>query len=132
MIIYMDEFFPTSQSRLKKLLKVINMDYENRDKHIHTMQQFFNDKLNELEEIRINTGKNVYEAKQEIANYVKIIESKKYPNGMKLSKDELKKVKRDKKTSLLFYQDNLSEYKRCTKDKKMFLKHLEILKQREW
>lgn len=49
MNIRMDAFFPTSQARLKKLLKVVDLDFEHREEIIQTMQQFFQDKVNELE-----------------------------------------------------------------------------------
>ena len=48
MNIRMDAFFPTSQERLKKLLKVVDLDFEHREEIIQTMQQFFQDKVNEL------------------------------------------------------------------------------------
>lgn len=50
MNIHMDAFFPTSQARLKKLLKIVDLDFEHRNDIVQTMQQFFQDKVKELEE----------------------------------------------------------------------------------
>lgn len=52
MNIRMDAFFPTSQARLKKLLKVVDLDFEHREEIMQTMQQFFQDKVNELADIK--------------------------------------------------------------------------------
>ena len=57
MNIHMDIFFPTSQARLKKLLKVVELDFEHRDEIFQTMYQFFQGKVNELEEKKISSGK---------------------------------------------------------------------------
>lgn len=47
MNIHMDAFFPTSQARLKKLLKIVDLDFEHRNDIVQTMQQFFQDKVKE-------------------------------------------------------------------------------------
>lgn len=80
MNIHMDAFFPTSQARLKKLLKIVDLDFEHRNDIVQTMQQFFQDKVKELEERRISSGKKAVEYKQKIADTAAIIESRKHPN----------------------------------------------------
>lgn len=39
MNIHMDAFFPTSQARLKKLLKIVDLDFEHRNDIVQTMHQ---------------------------------------------------------------------------------------------
>lgn len=131
MNIHMDAFFPTSQARLKKLLKVVDLDFEHRDEIIQTMQQFFQDKVTELEERRISSGKKSIEYKQKIADTTAMIESKKHPNGVRLTKDELEKLKEENKHFKAVYSGCMSDFNRCIKQKNMFLKHLEILEQRK-
>ena len=131
MNIRMDAFFPTSQARLKKLLKVVDLDFEHREEIIQTMQQFFQDKVNELEARRISSGKKAVEYKQKIADTTAIIESRKHPNGVPLTKDELADIKEQNKHFKAVYAGRLSDFNRSIRQKDLFLKHLEILEQRK-
>ena len=127
MNIRMDAFFPTSQARLKKLLKVVDLDFEHREEIIQTMQQFFQDKANELEEKRISSGKKAVEYRQKVADTTAIIESRKHPNGVPLTKDELADIKEQNKHFKAVYAGCLSDFNRSIRQKDLFLKHLEIL-----
>ena len=131
MNIRMDAFFPTSQARLKKLLKVVDLDFEHREEIMQTMQQFFQDKVNELEEKRISSGKKAVEYKQKIADTTAIIESRKHPNGVRLTKDELADIKEQNKHFKAVYAGCMSDFNRSIRQKDLFLKHLEILEQRK-
>ena len=131
MNIRMDAFFPTSQARLKKLLNVVDLDFEHREEIMQTMQQFFQDKVNELEERRISSGKKAVEYKQKVADTTAIIESRKHPNGVPLTKDELADIKEQNKHFKAVYAECLSDLNRSIKQKDLFLKHLEILEQRK-
>ena len=131
MNIRMNAFFPTSQARLKKLLKVVDLDFEHREEIMQTMQQFFQDKVNKLEARRISLGKNAVEYKQKIADTTAIIESRKHPNGVPLTKDELADIKEQNKHFKAVYAGCLSDFNRSIKQKDLFLKHLEILEQRK-
>lgn len=130
MDVKMNEFFPTSQARLKKLLNVVALDYIHQDELLQDMQQFFENKVNELEERRIRSGKKALEYKQKVADLTAIIESRKHPNGVKLTKDELSKAREDRKHFKAVQAGCLSEFNRCIKQKEQFLKYLEILEQR--
>ena len=131
MNIRMDAFFPTSQARLKKLLNVVDLDFEHREEIIQTMQQFFQDKVNELEERRISSGKKAVEYKQKVADTTAIIESRKHPNSVPLTKGELADIKEQNKHFKAVYAGCLSDFNRSIRQKDLFLKHLEILEQRK-
>ena len=131
MNIRMDAFFPTSQARLKKLLKVVDLDFEHKEEIMQTMQQFFQDKVNKLEARRISLGKKAVEYKQKIADTTAIIESRKHPNGVPLTKDELADIKEQNKHFKAVYAGCLSDFNRSIRQKDLFLKHLEILEQRK-
>lgn len=131
MNIHMDAFFPTSQARLKKLLKVVDLDLEHRDEIIQTMQQFFQDKVKELEEKRISSEKKALDYKQKIVDTNAIIESRKHPNGVPLTKDELADMKEQNKHFKAVYAGCISNFNRSIRQKDLFLKHLEILEQRK-
>lgn len=130
MTIHMDSFFPTSQTRLKKLLKVVALDCRH-DEIIQTMQRYFQDRVEELEEKRINSEKKAVEYKQKIADTGAIIESKKHPNGVRLTKDELADIKEQNKHFKAVYAGCISNFNRSIRQKEEFLKHLETLEQRK-
>ena len=131
MNIRMDAFFPTSQARLKKLLKVVDLDFEHREEIMQTMQQFFQDKVNVLEARRMSSRKKAVEYKQKMADTTAIIESRKHPNGVRLTKDELADIKEQNKHFKAVYAGCLSDFNRSIRQQDLFLKHLEILKQRK-
>ena len=131
MNIHMNIFFPTSQARLKKLLKVVELDFEHRDEIFQTMYQFFQGKVNELEEKRISSGKKAVDYKQKIADISIKIESEKYSNGVKLTKNELEKTKLEYRYLKIRYSKSMSDFNKAVKQKKQFLKYIEILEQRK-
>lgn len=131
MNIHLHGFFPTSQARLKKLLKVVDLDYEHRDELIETMLKFCQGKVKELEEKRISSGKKALEYKQKIVDTDVIIKSKKHPNGIRVTKEELDEFKEKNKVFKKEYTHNLKEFNKCIKNKETFLKHIKILEQRK-
>lgn len=116
---------------MKKLLKIVDLDFEHRNDIVQTMQQFFQDKVKELEERRISSGKKAVEYKQKVADMTAIIESRKHPNGVPLTKDELADMKEQNKHFKAVYAGCISDFNRCIRQKNLFLKHLEILEQRK-
>ena len=102
MNIHMDAFFPTSQARLNNLYYT---GYCHRKKAV--------------------------EYKQKVADTAAIIESRKHPNGVPLTKDELADMKEQNKHFKAVYAGCISDFNRCIRQKDLFLKHLEILEQRK-
>lgn len=131
MTVHMDAFFPTSQARLKKLLKVVDLDFEHQEDHIKQMNDFFNDKLVELEDKKTSSGKKALEYKQKIADTERIVKDKKKPSGVRLTKEELDKAKEDLQHFKNVYAASLSDFNKSIRQKEQFLKHKEILQQRK-
>lgn len=131
MTIHMDAFFPTSQARLKKLLKVVDLDFEHQEDHIKQMNDFFNDKLVELEDKKTSSGKKALEYKQKIADTERIVKDKKKLSGVRLTKEELDKAKEDLQHFKNVYAASLSDFNKSIRQKEQFLKHKEILQQRK-
>lgn len=131
MTIHMNSFFPTSQAKLKKLLNVIDLDFEHKDELIITLEKFFMEKVQELEDRRISSGKKAVDAKQKVSDLAAIIESRKHPNGVRLTKDELTKAREDQKHFKAVQAGCLADFNKCIRQKEQFLKHIEILQQRK-
>lgn len=132
MKINMDRFFPLAQNRFKKFLKImIELDAEHEEEHIQTLIKHFNDRIEELERKRITSGKAALEHRQKVVDYFAMIESGKHPNGVRLTKDEMKEIKQQHKEQVKLQANCVAENKRCIRRKEQFKGHLKILEQRK-
>lgn len=131
MNIYMDYFFPTTQKNFKKILKVIEMDYDHMDEHFERLLIYFNERIAELKELAKVNGKGYWEATQKAADLGRILESGKYPNGTRVPQEKLKQIKEEHKEWSYKVKKTLKDYKSCEKKIEQFNKHLELLKQRK-
>ena len=131
MTIHMNAFFPTSQARLKKLLKVIDLDHVNKENHIQMLETYFNEQVVQMEENRKSAAKVHLEYRQKAADTQSMVESKKKPNGVSLTKEELVQAKEDLKHYKTVASSQLTKHNSCQRKKQQFQKHLKILKQRK-
>lgn len=80
MVVILNNFFPTSRTRLKKLLKVIDLDYEHRDELIEHLKQFFSEQIPVYKAEFESNGKKYLEYKQLSADTGRMVKSKKRPS----------------------------------------------------
>lgn len=59
MVIHLGNFFPTSQANLKKLVKIIRLDWKS-DELIEKLKVYFQEKISESEAEFQRCGKKVY------------------------------------------------------------------------
>ena len=128
MNIHMDFFFPCSQQRFKKLLKVIALDWQHEDELKETLKVYFQNRISDLVELRKENGKKYFDFKQKAADTQRMIQSRKYPNGVSLSKEELKQARADLKDIQSAAKQALSDANSNLKFKNWFEKQLEFLK----
>lgn len=128
MNIHMDFFFPCSQQRFKKLLKVIALDWQHEDELKETLKVYFQNRIADLMELRKENGKKYFDFKQKAADTQRMIQSRKHPNGVSLSKEELKQARADLKEYTSSYKKALSDANSNLKFKERIEKHLEFLK----
>lgn len=128
MNIHMDFFFPCSQQRFKKLLKVIALDWQHEDELKETLKVYFQNRIADLVELRKENGKKYFDFKQKAADTQRMIQSRKHPNGVSLSKEELKQARADLKEYTSSYKKALSDTNSNLKFKNWFEKQLEFLK----
>ena len=108
MNIHMDFFFPCSQQRFKKLLKVIALDWQHEDELKETLKVFFQNRIADLVELRKENGKKYFDFKQKATDTQRMIQSRKHPNGVSLSKEELKQARVDLQEYTFSYKKDLS------------------------
>lgn len=128
MNIHMDFFFPCSQQRFKKLLKVIALDWQHEDELKETLKVYFQNRISDLVELRKENGKKYFDFKQKAADTQRMIQSRKHPNGVSLSKEELKQARADLKDIQSAAKQAFSDANSNLKFKNWFEKHLEFLK----
>ena len=128
MNIHMDFFFPCSQQRFKKLLKVIALDWQHEDELKETLKVYFQNRIVDLVELRKENGKKYFDFKQKAADTQRMIQSRKHPNGVSLSKEELKQARVDLQEYTFSYKKALSDANSNLKFKEKIEKHLEFLK----
>lgn len=128
MNIHMDFFFPCSQQRFKKLLKVIALDWQHEDELKETLKIYFQNRIADLVELQKENGKKYFDFKQKAADTQRMIQSRKHPNGVSLSKEELKRARADLKEYTSSYKKALSDTNSNLKFKNWFEKQLEFLK----
>lgn len=128
MNIHMDFFFPCSQQRFKKLLKVIALDWQHEDELKETLKVYFQNRIADLVELRKENGKKYFDFRQKTADTQRMIQSRKHPNGVSLSKEELKQARANLKEYTSSYKKTLSDANSNLKFKNWFEKQLEFLK----
>ena len=128
MNIHLDFFFPCSQQRFKKLLKVIALDWQHEDELKETLKVYFQNRIADLVELRKENGKKYFDFKQKAADTQRMIQSRKHPNGVSLSKEELKQARADLQEYTFSYKKALSDANSNLKFKEKIEKHLEFLK----
>ena len=128
MNIHMDFFFPCSQQRFKKLLKVIALDWQHEDELKEALKVYFQNRISDLVELRKENGKKYFDFKQKAADTQRMIQSRKHPNGVSLSKEELKQARADLKDIQSAAKQALSDANSNLKFKNWFEKQLEFLK----
>ena len=128
MNIHMNYFFPCSQARFKKLLKIIELDWQHEAELKEKLKVHFQKRIANLTDLWKENSKKYYDNKQNAADAKAKIENRKHPNGLPLSKDELKAAKADLKSYTAAYQNALSRIHDFKKFKERFEKYLELMK----
>ena len=127
MNIFLDKFFPTTKTNLKKLLSVISLDWQHEDELREKLKVYFQNKQSEHEAAKKENARKHLEYRQKEADSKEIVTTRKRPNGVPLSKDELKEEKEKLRRYKISASSHLSHYKQHEKDEKQFSEYLKLL-----
>lgn len=127
MLIHLDNFFPTSQVKLKKMLKVIELDWEHETELKEKLKVYFQNKIPECEALFEEHGKKYLDTRQKLADITRLIEDSKHPNGLPVSKDELEQAKEDLKKYRAAERSLLCSAKRYKREAEQFSKYLDFV-----
>lgn len=123
----MNAFFPCSQSRLNKLLKVIELDWQHETELKEKLKVYFQNKIAESSNLQLEAGASALEWNKKIAGINILIATKKKANGVPLSKDELKQKKEDLRHYKAMARTTLSAFKQHERNKAQYQKNLKLL-----
>lgn len=127
MDIRMDSFFPCSIDRFKKLLKVIDLDWENCDTLKETLKVYFQQKIRTLKEQRVQLAAEYTNQKQAVSDLETLVKTRKKPVGVYLTKPELQQAREDLKAAKERRWKAERAYKTATANIPKFEKLLETL-----
>ena len=87
MDIRLDSFFPCEQARFKKLLKVIDLDWEHSDTLKDTLKVYFQQRILPLKEKRKKLAVDLSNAKQAVADLERLVKTRKKPELQQAKED---------------------------------------------
>ena len=129
MTIHLNQFFPASGTAIKKLMKVIEMDWAHRAEIIEQILNFLNNRNIEDEEAAKEYAKKYFEHKQQYADYRDRAAEKKHPNGCRMTKEELAEARKQRdshKQSAATYEGNFKKMRSRVERTK---KNIELIEQ---
>jgi len=128
MEIYIDRFFPCSKQTFKKLLNIVEQDFEQREEIIARLKVYFQNHVEaDISEWKA-CSKHYWDAKQKAVDLTQMITDKKYPNGVRIPTDKLKELKAELKgckQSLKVYERDAKTAKNNAEKFKVYLEMIE-------
>lgn len=92
--IVMDEFFPCSKTKIKKLLKLVNFSDCSQDL-VKQIEGFLSSQLLKFKSQAKQYSNDYLSHHQNVTDLSEIIESGRYPNGVQVRPNELRGLKQD-------------------------------------
>ena len=127
MTVNLNQFFPAAKSKLDKLMKVVQMDFEQNENIIEQMLNFCKNTVKECETGKKQSAVLYGKAMQNAAEYRNMVKSGKHPNGLPLSKEEKKDFKEKMKNQKALAKSYESDFKRYERNKERLLNNIEQL-----
>ena len=127
-IFYLPEFFPCTQAKLKKFVKLMKTDPMSKDDNVNTCINHLNDRIdNTIKEMKEISDQYIDKCTEK-STLEERIKSRKQANGVPLTKEEIEKTKR----TLYFVRRKVKEldskFHELVRMKNRLHKNLELLK----
>ena len=129
MTINIDNFFPCSQARFNKLFKIARQfSWLNNIQTIaEQLNQNFTERIRDNEDAKSGYTKLYFREMQKHADFRDMVESGKHPNGIPLTKEELKDFKKRMVDAGHWAKQYLCETKKIDREISALKKNLEML-----
>lgn len=129
MTVYLNGFFPTSQARVKKLLSIIRLDYEHEEALIASITEYLAEAVPTYREQQKDAARkwsNVHQCRVDMETH---ISERKWANGVRMTKDELKNEREKLKPTKLEEADWQKTFNRLKRLAEQTEKNLELMKE---
>lgn len=110
-----ENFFPSTQNKLNVLLKTINLDWEHKEEILHQILTFLKGLEQKTEQRKQKIKKSFNIEYQKMCDLQHLIADCKRPNGLPVTKDELKQTKSDLKEQKKLVSELQQQFKRCSR-----------------
>lgn len=123
MTIYMPAFFPCTEGQLKKLKKIMTLDWEQNEALLAKMQAYFNESIPKCEEDLVRYGKQYWHYCDKQKKYEKQLAEGKTPIGLSLTKEQKKNWKQCAKVFAASARVSKRNALQAKKHKEWFIAH---------
>lgn len=130
MTINCEAFFPASQNKLNVLLKTIDLDWEHKDDILKQMMRFLKDLEAEMEQKKQEIKSEYSKEFQKMKDLEHLIKDCRHPNGVPISKVEMKTAKANLKEQKKVVSGLEESFKRCSKTAQKSRVNQEIIAQK--
>ena len=126
-LIHLDEMFPCSKDKFKKVMKLVKWDWESYDTNKEIINQHFRSQIEENEAKMKALANRYFIYKQNFVDTNNIIETGRFPNGVPITKTELKDFKDKAKHYKVVYSSAEVQARQCKRLVERYKEHLETL-----
>lgn len=127
MTIDLDSFFPTTQTEIRKLFRVMDKQPETMLDNIQKCITFMREKCEREKEKSKKYAHDYLHYKQVESELKEIIDSKKHPNGVKVTKEELKDLRDKHKDAYEEWRIAEKCFKTCQKRTEQLAKNIKFM-----
>lgn len=129
MTIHCENFFPCSQATLKKLLKVVDMDFEHQEDLLNRMMEFLKDYEVQKRDLKEAIKRNFQKEYETMCSLQHLIHDGRFPNGLPLKKDDRKVKMEELKEQKKVVNRIQQEFKQADRDMKKLHANQETMKE---
>lgn len=127
MMIVITKFFPTSKTRIDKLKKIIDMDYDRREQCWVDIRECLKEYIPELKEEARKEAHNYQHYHEEVTWLSNRLKDKTSPQGVKLTKKQLDEYREKKKRFNEIARNAKAEFNRIQKHIERIEQNLEYI-----
>lgn len=133
MTLCLNEFFPTTGEKIQLLMKTIRLDWDNEEQIISDILNYLHEELPRLEGLIKESANSFMDARQKQIDYTAMANDKKKPNGVRLTKEELQQVRKNRdswKQKAQSFKNAFNCYKRTKERISKNIEQIEKLSQK--
>jgi hypothetical protein len=128
MYVYLGLFFPTTDKKIRALIKIIHLDWEHEEQLISNILEFLDEEIPRLEDLKKKNAEKFFNAHQEVYDCEQRVSTGKAPNGVRLTNSEWMYFRK----KLAYWKGSVRQHERdfnrCEKRLKKIKKNIQLIK----